>query len=774
MKARKAIIAAAASVAFGVGSLGGLYAADTRGYPDEVEEGFMSLFNGKDLTGWCGSQSYGVEVCTQKLANGTMKVFPVIACQPGKGKGGGGNLCTEREFENFILRFEFCMPQNGNNGLGIRMSDIRKDAAYWAMCELQLLDDGGSQYYDSKAKKDKLKPYQYTGSVYGVVPCRRDNVDKQIWGKDKNFTGGGSYVRRPGMWNFEEVKVIGSEIEVYLNGYLITKADVSKFRGDGDTPDHRKHPGLHNKKGRIGWLGHGHHVMWRNIRIKELPANAKMGEVCPKQTMPCPAGFTPYFTGKESDLANWKGVTTEQHFDNPKVRQAATPEKRAQMQEIADKGMREHWHVRNGNLFFDGYRGGYSLATKRDYADFEMWCDWRTMSITGDSGLYLRGSPQVQIWDAHNQWGIGSGGLYNNRKNPSQALRIADRQVGDWNRFHVIMKGEKVTVWLNGVLVVDNVKLENYWDRKQAIFPVEQIELQCHGDPTEWRNIFIKDLSPTTVEPARVGVCSWSFRKPLREVAAEMDKMGVKGIHLALGPFIHADGRHGDAESADTLAFVKAQIASGKWNLMSTMIGTVGEDYSTLETIKKTGGIVPDEHWAANRAIVTAGAKLTKELGAKYMSLHAGFLDESDPAAFAKYLERVTWIRDEAAKYGVTVILESGQETAEDLAKFLEKVPGVGINFDPANMILYAKGRPMDALKTLFPRIVQLHVKDALQTKTPGTWGTEVPWGEGEVGGKAFLAELSRLGYAGNYVIEREGGSDRVRDIALAKERLEK
>ena len=156
------------------------------------------------------------------------------------------------------------------------------------------------------------------------------------------------------------------------------------------------------------------------------------------------------------------------------------------------------------------------------------------------------------------------------------------------------------------------------------------------------------------------------------------------------------------------------------------------------------------------------------------MSLHAGFLDESDPAAFAKYLERVTWIRDEAAKYGVTVILESGQETAEDLAKFLEKVPGVGINFDPANMILYAKGRPMDALKTLFPRIVQLHVKDALQTKTPGTWGTEVPWGEGEVGGKAFLAELSRLGYAGNYVIEREGGSDRVRDIALAKERLEK
>ena len=164
------------------------------------------------------------------------------------------------------------------------------------------------------------------------------------------------------------------------------------------------------------------------------------------------------------------------------------------MQKIADKGMAEHWSVRNGNLFFDGYKGGYSLATKKDYKDFELWADWRILSITGDSGLYLRGSPQVQIWDAHNQWHIGSGGLYNNQKGAHDALLIADRQVGDWNRFHVKMVGKNVTVWLNGQLVVDNVELENYWDRKMEIFPVEQIELQCHGDPIEWRNIFIKEL----------------------------------------------------------------------------------------------------------------------------------------------------------------------------------------------------------------------------------------------------------------------------------------
>ena len=261
---------------------------------------------------------------------------------------------------------------------------------------------------------------------------------------------------------------------------------------------------------------------------------------------------------------------------------------------------------------------------------------------------------------------------------------------------------------------------------------------------------------------------------PLREVAAEMEKSGVKGIHLALGPFIHADGRHGDAESAETWAFVKEQVKSGRWNLMSTMIGTVGEDYSTLETIRQTGGIVPDAHWAENQVIVAKGAQLTKELGCRYMSLHGGFLDESDPAAYAKYVERIRWIRDTAATYGVTVLLESGQETAEDLAKFMADVPGVYINFDPANMILYGKGRPLAALKTLMPWIRQVHVKDALFTKKPGTWGSEVPWGDGEVGGRAFLDALKELGYTGNYVIEREGGDARVKEINLAKERLEK
>ena len=279
-------------------------------------------------------------------------------------------------------------------------------------------------------------------------------------------------------------------------------------------------------------------------------------------------------------------------------------------------------------------------------------------------------------------------------------------------------------------------------------------------------------FTSVSVAPERVGVCSWSWHADMKEVAAQMEKSGVRGIHLALGPFIAPDGRHGGAESAETWAFVKGKVAKGEWVVMSTMIGMVGEDYTTLATIRKTGGIVPDATWEQNKKIVTRGAQLTQELGCKFMSTHAGFLDEADPKAFKKYVERVSWMRDESRKYGVTLILESGQETAEDLAAFMPKVPGVGINFDPANMILYAKGKPLDAVKVLYPWIKQVHVKDACETKEPGTWGTEVPWGEGEVGGDGFIAALEALGYKGNYVVEREGGDKRVAEINQAIDEL--
>jgi hypothetical protein len=408
----------------------------------EPEPGFVSLFNGKDLDGWIGA------------TNGYVAENGVLFCQP----KGGGKLLSAKEYDNFILRFEFLLQTNSNNGLGIRCP-VEGDAAYNGM-ELQILDDSGPQYAT-------LHPYQYHGSIYGVVPCKR------------------GFQKKTGQWNVQEVRAIGSKITVLLNGEVIVDADIS---GITDTMDGKKHPGLHNAKGHIGWLGHGCRVDWRNIRIKEVPADYQVAQ--PADNKP-PAGFTALFNGK--DLAGWKGVTRKEKFDSPLVRQKATPEKRAEIQAAADEEMRASWFVRDGGaLYFNGK--GYSLATAKDYGDFEMFCDWRLLTVRGDSGLYLRGSPQVQIWDAHNQWNIGSGGLYNNKNNPSKALCIADRLVGDWNTFYVKMVGDKVTVKLNGVLVVDNTVLENYWDRSLPIFPKEQIELQCHGDPIEFKNIYIREL----------------------------------------------------------------------------------------------------------------------------------------------------------------------------------------------------------------------------------------------------------------------------------------
>lgn len=415
---------------------GGVWAAEADA------EGFVSLFNGKDLDGWIGATNgYAVE-------NGIMYCMPKS----------GGNLMTAKEYDNFILRFEFLVYTNSNNGLGIRCP-VNGDAAYSAM-ELQILDDSGSDY-------TQLQPYQYHGSIYGVAPAKR--------GSQKPV----------GQWNVQEVRAIGSKITVTLNGNVIVDADLADIK---ETMDHKQHPGLHNPKGHIGWLGHGSRVDWRNIRVKEVGADYQVTKPTDNKA---PAGFTALFNGK--DLANWKGVARAEAFDNPITRQKATPEKRAEMQAKADEEMRACWHVRdNGSLYFDGK--GYSLATAKDYGDFEMFVDWRLLTVRGDSGLYLRGTPQVQIWDAHNQWNIGSGGLYNNQKNPSKALAIADRLIGDWNTFYIKMVGDKVTVKLNGVLVVDNTVLENFWDRNQPIFPKEQIELQCHGDPIEFKNIYIREL----------------------------------------------------------------------------------------------------------------------------------------------------------------------------------------------------------------------------------------------------------------------------------------
>jgi hypothetical protein len=193
-----------------------------------------------------------------------------------------------------------------------------------------------------------------------------------------------------------------------------------------------------------------------------------------------PAGFTALFNGK--DLSGWKGLVTD-----PEQRAKLKPEELKAAQAQADQQMRDHWKVEDGALVYDGK--GQSLCTDKDYGDFEMYVDWK-IGPKGDSGIYLRGSPQVQIWDHPD----GSGGLFNNQKNPSKPSAKADKPVGEWNTFYIKMVGDRVTVKLNDELVVDNVVLENYWDRNKPIYPTGQIELQHHGDHLSFKNVYLREL----------------------------------------------------------------------------------------------------------------------------------------------------------------------------------------------------------------------------------------------------------------------------------------
>lgn len=223
-----------------------------------------------------------------------------------------------------------------------------------------------------------------------------------------------------------------------------------------------------------------------------------------------PPGFVPLFNGK--DLTGWQG--------NVDMRQRATlaPDKLKELLEQRTQTAQKHWRVQDGVLYHDG-QGGVSLQTVKDYGNFELLIDWK-IEAKGDSGIYLRGQPQVQIWDSDAapgargvDKGSGSGGLWNNPLPPEAAnskdeeviraagrkigkipLKRADKPVGQWNTFHITMIGDEVTVKLNGELVVDRAKLPNYWFRGQPLPEKGPIELQHHGDPLWFRNIFIKEL----------------------------------------------------------------------------------------------------------------------------------------------------------------------------------------------------------------------------------------------------------------------------------------
>jgi len=189
-----------------------------------------------------------------------------------------------------------------------------------------------------------------------------------------------------------------------------------------------------------------------------------------------------------------------------------------------------------------------------------------------------------------------------------------------------------------------------------------------------------------------IAVCSWSLRTGAEEVAAAMRQWGIEDVNLALRPAMAEGGE----------AYLEA-VRRQDWTISATTIGFPQEDYATLESIRATGGIVPDEHWPRNREIFSRAAAITTELGVGYLTLHAGFIESDDAAEVRRLRERLTLLADEAGERGLTLLMETGQETARSLRELLEELnhPALGVNFDPANMVLYDKGDPVQAVREL-------------------------------------------------------------------------
>ena len=435
---------------------------------------WQDLFNGKDTTGWTGdTEGYVVQ-------------DGVLVCKPG-----GKNLETVKDYSDFAFTFEFKMQESANNGIGIRVPAGGRAAQDGL--EIQILDNNGSAYnaegiIDGKPRKlSWLKPWQVHGSVYAHIPAK---------------TG---YLKPVGEWNTQTIIAIEDHIMIILNGALIVDAFL-----EDHAPLEPGFNGRFNRTGRITLAGHSDPMEFRNIKVAEFTPAAPLGGDAGDNTPP--PGFTALFNGK--DLSGWKGLA----HNNAVERRALTGDALTTAQAKADELMNAHWSVKEGILTYDGK--GASLCTAKDYGDFELYCDWK-IPAGADSGIYLRGTPQIQIWDPWDatikekdgtvrkattpeEWvtayatgrNLGSGGLWNNKRTRNQPLALADKPIGEWNRFLIRMVGKRVSIWLNGKLVVDRTELENFWDKegKLPLVRADQIELQHHGNELTFKNIYIREL----------------------------------------------------------------------------------------------------------------------------------------------------------------------------------------------------------------------------------------------------------------------------------------
>ena len=262
---------------------------------------------------------------------------------------------------------------------------------------------------------------------------------------------------------------------------------------------------------------------------------------------------------------------------------------------------------------------------------------------------------------------------------------------------------------------------------------------------------------------ARLGTTSWSLRpRDPVDLVRLVHETGLEALQLGLSPVVSDR----DCWGATIPALIEADIT-----LLAGMLSPVQEDYSTIARIKETGGVLPDATWSANEAMARAMAVLAENAGIGLVTMHAGFVpDDADDCKRPVMVQRLRMLTDIFAKEGVRLALETGQESASTLAAVLDEIdrPALGVNFDPANMLLYGSGDPIEAMEVLAPRIMALHLKDATPSPAAGVWGTETPLGEGDVDWDAFFAIARSLPHEVDAIIEREGGDRRVEEIRSA------
>jgi L-ribulose-5-phosphate 3-epimerase len=265
-----------------------------------------------------------------------------------------------------------------------------------------------------------------------------------------------------------------------------------------------------------------------------------------------------------------------------------------------------------------------------------------------------------------------------------------------------------------------------------------------------------------SIDPLAIGVCSWSLQvKSIKELKGLLDRLGIDVVQIACGDPHHAAWEEGDGLPA-------AALAAG-FKMTGAMLGFPGEDYTTPQTIQHTGGFGNPATRAERLERFSWALDRTRALGLTDLMLHAGFLPEPGDPDRRPFLDTLGKVSALARAKGVTVAFETGQETADLLRRTLDelKCPNLKVNFDPANMLLYDKGDPLRAVEILGPDIRSVHVKDAKRPAVPGTWGEEVPLGQGQVDIRAFVKTLKKVGYRGPLCIEREVGNqeDRMRDV---------